>query len=124
MVGFTGSKANKDIAADHAKTCDDFCKIMDESLPENHGKKILPKYKLYIPLANWVKFAAEATALQSEMKEKSIELNEMHTTRPILNAELAQLETKCEELSAQIKEANASGSQITQFVSLVSFIAR
>eukprot|EP00831_Metopus_contortus_P080392 TRINITY_DN8222_c0_g1_i3.p1 TRINITY_DN8222_c0_g1~~TRINITY_DN8222_c0_g1_i3.p1 ORF type:complete len:474 (-),score=108.97 TRINITY_DN8222_c0_g1_i3:43-1464(-) len=103
MVGFSGMKVNKETAEMHHKTADDFCKQEDGSLPG--AKPTDPKYQTMLPLARWTKKASELVQMQNTIKEKNIHLNEILTRKPILVAELLEIEEKIALYSELIKDS-------------------
>lgn len=91
MLGFTGTNVDESVAKQHEATATQFCEEMDDSLPQNAGKKINKKYKLYLPMARWVKQAAAVAQKQTVLKKLAKEVKEDNTALSIVSAQLKEL---------------------------------
>ncbi len=105
MLSFNGKYLDPDIAAKLESEAYSFCREVDPGMPRNKGKSLPAKYKMVLPVAQWVKLAGDIAGRQCSLIAIKKSISERQENRQILEAENEQLETMLKDCKAQIADA-------------------
>ena len=120
LVGFTGLKISLDLAQSLLDHSTKFCEEYDPDQPRNAGKKVDPKYKPYLPLAKWVRVAADIALKQGRLFNIGGELKKSTTRISILNGELNELNERYKGWDTELNSTQESIKETDVFIDAVS----
>lgn len=113
LIGFNGLKTSSELAQYLLELTTKFCE-------ENEKKGALGKYKLYLPVARWVKVAAGAVLKQEVMSKLAAQVKQANSKLSNAAGELKELAEMCKEWQEETVEINGSLAEIETFIKAVT----